>query len=178
MLTATFLSRSQDVLCWAVNPCFYTSNDFHSGNSSGQLGCSLGRACGRRNSTTAALSQMSCLNVNRCGCLSSFLIPQEGEAASSVPHAPNPPVLAGCRADRYGPGCSLRCQCAGRARCDPKNGNCACPGSWRGPACTEGNQPGVQPSLGDKTPLAPAGGQCGWEGEPIRMFGSFLFLMK
>lgn len=117
------------------------------GTSSGQLGCSLGRACDRRNLTTAALSQMSCFTVNRCRCLSSFLIPQEGggyqECSPSPKPSPNPscPVLAGCRSDRYGPGCSLRCQCAGRSRCNPHNGSCTCPNSWMGPNCREGNQP-------------------------------------
>lgn len=112
------------------------------GTSSGQLGCSSGRACGRRNLTTAALSQMSCFNVNRCRCLSSFLIPQKGGDYQEFSPSPTPPVLAGCRPDRYGPGCSLRCQCAGRSRCDPRNGNCSCPNSWMGPTCREGNQAG------------------------------------
>lgn len=43
-----------------------------------------------------------------------------------------------CGGDRFGPGCSLQCQCSHQAQCDARNGRCLCPVTWLGPTCTEG----------------------------------------
>jgi len=44
-------------------------------------------------------------------------------------------VDAGCAAGRYGPNCSLQCDCENGASCDPVSGKCHCRLGWIGPRC-------------------------------------------
>ncbi|KAF3848031.1 hypothetical protein F7725_021059 [Dissostichus mawsoni] len=46
--------------------------------------------------------------------------------------------VSDCGGERFGPDCSLPCQCSHRARCEGLSGRCLCPLTWLGPTCTEG----------------------------------------
>lgn len=56
---------------------------------------------------------------------------------------PFPPAAspAGCTGGFFGPGCALRCGCAGGADCDPVTGQCHCVDGYTGPTCQQG-EPG------------------------------------
>lgn len=50
------------------------------------------------------------------------------------------PPLPDCRPTRYGPDCSLGCQCAPtNSYCNARNGQCLCLHGYMGPTCREGN---------------------------------------
>jgi len=46
-------------------------------------------------------------------------------------------VRAGCSKGRYGPNCSLQCDCENGATCDEVSGRCRCRLGWIGPRCTD-----------------------------------------
>lgn len=50
----------------------------------------------------------------------------------------SPFPVSDCGGERFGPDCSLPCQCSHRARCEGLSGRCLCPLTWLGPTCTEG----------------------------------------
>lgn len=49
-----------------------------------------------------------------------------------------PLSVSDCGGDRFGPDCSLPCQCSHGAHCDGVNGRCQCPLTWLGPTCSKG----------------------------------------
>ena len=44
---------------------------------------------------------------------------------------------AECPKNRWGPACSMRCQCQNRGKCNRVNGDCSCGKGWMGRTCTE-----------------------------------------
>lgn len=96
-----------------------------------------GQRCekGRRpleGSTLSPAEMQICRNSENKGTTPSF--------CKSLPHVHSVVAFSAsdCAGDRFGPDCSLQCQCSHRARCDGLNGRCLCPLTWLGPTCSEG----------------------------------------